>query len=101
MPRKPKQLRFRQEDVKHLVGVQEEHTAEYGGLLFTVTRRPEKRKYAPGPGVRAHVMLGWTDSPQYYYKAKTIRDGKDWCRGALCYILRGHVPLGDHERDKE
>ena len=95
-----KQLRFRQEDVKDLAGIQEEHTAGYGGLLFIVTRRPKNWKYHPGPGVRAHVTLGWTDSPQYYYKAKNIRDGKDWCRCALTYILHGTEPFGDHDEGK-
>lgn len=100
MAKRPKAIRFQKQSVKGLAEhVLEWHIATYGGLFFHVVRRPEAHRYWPGPGVRATVCLGESaesaESP-YYYSARNIEDGKQWCRGALCYILKGIVPFGDH-----
>lgn len=97
-------IRFRQQDIKGLAShILEIHQAEYGGLLFDVTKRKkEKRRHWPGPGIIASVTFGnHGDDPTYYAKVKTIQDGKFWCRATLCYILRGVVPFGDHSEEGE
>jgi hypothetical protein len=95
-----KQLRFRRQDVKGFAShILEQWEASYGALYFTVTRRPKRHKYWPGPGVTATASLGHCDPPPFRYKAKDIEDAKHWCRGALCYILRGQTPFGRDDND--
>lgn len=100
-PRKKTLIRFRRQSVRGMApDILEEHEARYGVLFFGITRRPKRFKYWPGPGVRAELRLGHGGGfPEYYYKAKGIDDAKRWCRMALSYILRGHVPRGDHSTE--
>lgn len=95
---KTAKLRFRRQSIEGLAPhIRELHQAAYGGLHFQVKRR--SGNVWPGGKIVAFVSLGEGTEPPYYCKVKSIQDGKDWCRGALSYILRGIVPFGDHSNE--
>ena len=87
-------LRFKKQDLTGLAGGKREWwQARHGALRFDVERRSKTYKYWPGGGVQATIMLGFSDPPSFRYKAKDVASAKQWCRGALTYILRGTVPF--------